>query len=89
MIKDEQIASYLHALSHPVRLEIVQELLKGPKNVSEVQHALKISQANTSQHLSVLRFNGVVGCTKKGTIKVYSLKEPEKIHCIMAILIGE
>jgi DNA-binding transcriptional ArsR family regulator len=90
VIEDEQAASYLKALGHPVRIRMVQELLKGPKNVGEVERSLGISQANASQHLSILRINGIVGFTRKGNIKMYSLKEPKKIQNIMdALKAGE
>ena len=86
MIEDEQTASYLKAFGHPVRLRIVQELLKGPKNVGEVERSLNILQANASQHLSILRINGIVNSSRKGNIKIYSLKEPKKIQSIMNAL---
>jgi ArsR family transcriptional regulator len=90
VIEDEQTASYLKAFGHPVRLRIVQELLKGPKNVGEVERSLNILQANASQHLSILRINGIVNSSRKGNIKIYSLKEPKKIQSIMdALALGE
>lgn len=86
MLVDEQAASYFKALGHPVRIRIVQELLKGPKNVGEVEHSLNISQANASQYLFILRINGIVESSRRGNVKVYSLKEPNKIQHIMDAL---
>ncbi|HQG31928.1 MAG TPA: metalloregulator ArsR/SmtB family transcription factor [Deltaproteobacteria bacterium] len=82
----EQFASYLFALGHPMRIEIVLELLKGPKNAGDVGRSVNLSQANTSQHLSKLRISGIVQSARKGNIKVYSLKEPGKIQRIMNAL---
>ena len=60
MPQNEITASFLKALGHPVRLQIARELMAGQKCVSEVENIVHISQANTSQHLSVLRVNGIV-----------------------------
>lgn len=89
MTENEQAASYLKALGHPMRLRMVQELLKGSKNVGEVERSLNILQANVSQHLSILRINGIVDSSRKGTIKEYFLKEPKKIQHIMDALKGD
>lgn len=83
MTKNDQTASYLKALAHPIRLSIAKELLKGPKSVGEVERTLQIGQANTSQHLTLLRMNGIVDWTRKGTVKEYSLMEPERIQIIL------
>lgn len=79
MINNEQDASYLKALGHPTRLMIVKELMKGHMNVSEIEGRLDIRQANTSQHLNILRINGIVESERKGTLKYYYLREPNKM----------
>lgn len=86
MTDNEKIASYLKALGHPVRLMIARELLKGQQCVGEVECSIKIRQANASQHLSILRINGIVRSTRKGNLKYYSLREPEKIKQLIDIL---
>ena len=83
MTKDDQAASYLRALGHPIRLNIAKELLKGPKSVGEVERTLNIGQANTSQHLTLLRINGIVDWIRKGNIKEYSLMDPKRIRIIL------
>jgi len=86
MSSNEDSASFLKALGHPVRLQIARELMGGEKCVSEVENTLCISQANTSQHLSILKINGVVDCIRKGNTKCYFLKEPRKIKDLLAVL---
>ncbi|HOO45432.1 MAG TPA: metalloregulator ArsR/SmtB family transcription factor [Deltaproteobacteria bacterium] len=86
MSQNEDTASYLKALGHPIRLQIARELMEGEKCVSEVEHTLSISQANTSQHLSILKANGIVDCVRKGNIKCYFLKEPRKIKRLLSVL---
>ncbi|MBN2297727.1 MAG: winged helix-turn-helix transcriptional regulator [Deltaproteobacteria bacterium] len=86
MSQNEDTASYFKALGHPVRLQIARKLMEGEKCVSEVENMLSISQANTSQHLSILKANGIVDCIRKGNIKCYFLKEPGKIQGLLAVL---
>lgn len=86
MSQNETTASYLKALGHPVRLMIARELIKGQKCVGEVESTLNIRQANASQHLSILRINGIVDCTRKGNLKCYFLKSPQKIQQLIDIL---
>ncbi|HPW68115.1 MAG: metalloregulator ArsR/SmtB family transcription factor [Desulfomonilia bacterium] len=86
MSRNEMTASYLKALGHPVRLMIARELIQGQKCVGEVESTLNIRQANASQHLSILKINGIVDCIRKGNLKCYFLKEPEKIEQLLDIL---
>jgi ArsR family transcriptional regulator len=86
MSQNENTASFLKALGHPVRLQIARELMQGQKCVSEVENILHISQANTSQHLSILKVNGIVDSVRKGNIKCYFLKEPSKIQELLEVL---
>lgn len=86
MSQNENTASFLKALGHPVRLQIARELMDGEKCVSEVENTVNISQANTSQHLSILKVNGIVDCIRKGNVKCYFLKEPKKIQGLLALL---
>ncbi len=86
MSQNENTASFLKALGHPVRLQIARKLIDGEKCVREVENTVHISQANTSQHLSILKVNGIVDCIRKGNVKCYFLKDPEKIQGLLALL---
>ncbi len=44
-IKRELAARILHALAHPVRLGVMQELIMGDKTVTELYKALGCSQS--------------------------------------------
>lgn len=69
-------ARVFKALSHPVRLKVVELLASGGKCVCEILPALGISQPNASQHLSILRAAGVVDSYRDGTRVMYSLTSP-------------
>lgn len=66
----------LKAIVHPVRIRILEELLKGVKCVSDFEDFLEISQPNISQHLSLLRRFGVIDFYMDGRLRCYFLKDP-------------
>ena len=66
----------LRVIAHPVRVRILDELAKGVKCVSDFEEFLEISQPNVSQHLSLLRSNGVIDYYVDGRLKCYFLVDP-------------
>ncbi len=76
MVPAEKRIELLKVLAHPARIKILEELLEGVKCVSDFEETLDISQPNVSQHLSLLRTNGMVDYFVDGRLKCYFLKEP-------------
>lgn len=66
----------LRVIAHPVRVQILDELARGVKCVSDIEEFLEISQPNVSQHLSILRRFGVIDYYVDGRLKCYFLKDP-------------
>ena len=66
----------LKTIAHPVRIQILEELLKGVKCVSDFEDFLEISQPNVSQHLSLLRRQGLIDHYMDGRLRCYFLKDP-------------
>jgi ArsR family transcriptional regulator len=66
----------LRTIAHPVRIQILEELLKGVKCVSDFEDFLEISQPNLSQHLALLRNQGVIDYYVDGRLRCYFLKDP-------------
>ncbi len=66
----------LRAVAHPVRIQILEDLVGGVKCVSDFEEALDITQPNLSQHLAVLRSHDLVDYFVDGRLKCYFLKEP-------------
>ncbi len=60
-------------LSHPKRQEILDNLRKEEMSVTELAKATTISQANLSQHLSLLRAKGIVRARRVGINVYYSI----------------
>jgi DNA-binding transcriptional ArsR family regulator len=69
-------AAFFRALSHPLRIRILELLIKGDKNVQELQDALGAEQPVVSQQLAVLRANNIVAGRKEGVSVRYSVRDP-------------
>lgn len=79
-------ALLLRAFSHHTRLQILIELLKGTKCVTDIQDILPASQANISQHLTVLRNAGLVDFVQDGAQRCYYLSRPRTVSAMLALL---
>ena len=72
----EQKALIYKALAHPLRVQMVELLAGGERNVSEIVEHVGAKEANTSRHLAVLKGAGVVGSRKEGLNVYYQLRLP-------------
>jgi ArsR family transcriptional regulator len=79
-------ADLLKVLSHPTRLAILAELLKGVKCVNDMAELLARPQANVSQHLMALRESGLVECRHDGLFRCYYLTRPGLVHDLLEVL---
>src|SRR3990170_3517817 len=66
-------AGICHTLANPKRLEIIDKLHARELSVTELARALGISQANLSQHLSLMRHRGIVTTRRNGLNVFYRL----------------
>lgn len=66
----------IKTIAHPVRIRILEELMKGVKCVSDFQEFLGVNQPNVSQHLSLLRRNGLIDYYVDGRLRCYFLVDP-------------
>ena len=82
-----ECAEILKALAHPTRLQIVTELLKGTKCVTDIQDILPASQSNISQHLTVLRHANLVDFAQDGSMRCYYVSRPGLVEGIVALLV--
>ena len=73
-------AGICHTLANPKRLEIIDKLRTRELSVTELTEALEISQANLSQHLSLMRQRGIVTTRREGLNIYYSLSNPKIIQ---------
>src|SRR5688572_17611929 len=68
-----QAARLLRALSNQNRLMLLCLLVEGEKTVGELNESLPLSQSALSQHLAVLREEGMVSTRRDGQKIYYGL----------------
>jgi ArsR family transcriptional regulator, zinc-responsive transcriptional repressor len=72
-----ELANLLRQISHPDRIRLIQELQVGGHTVNEMAANLHISATRLSQHLAVLRSQGLVEVESSGQSRLYRLAHPE------------
>jgi ArsR family transcriptional regulator len=71
-------AELFKALANPIRVRILEVLRDSESlTVGEIQARVGIEPANASQHLSILRNQGIVEARREGTSAWYSVSAPE------------
>ena len=74
---DFELASLkLKAMAHPTRLRILDHLRRSGCCVQELERKLGLRQSNVSQHLRILRDQGLVTVSRLGHTVCYSLNLP-------------
>jgi DNA-binding transcriptional ArsR family regulator len=80
-------ARLLRALGNTRRLEILCQLVHGERSVSEINAAVDLSQSALSQHLAVLRRDGIVS-TRRQAQTIYYRIASEPAQQVMQTLYG-
>lgn len=84
--KLELAASKLRAISHPMRIAIIELLSKNPRmSVTEIYKELNIEQATASHHLNILKNKNILISKREGKKIYYELRNTvltEIIECI-------
>ncbi|MDV2994474.1 MAG: Transcriptional repressor SmtB [Chroococcidiopsis sp. SAG 2025] len=71
-----QVAEYFKVLSEISRLQVLNCLRSGAKNVTEIVAATGLGQANVSKHLKVLMQAGMVRREPRGISVFYEIADP-------------
>src|SRR5436190_10153424 len=74
-----QVASYFQALSEPTRLQILNLLRSGERNVGELAQLCGYTSANISRHLALLMQQGLVAREGRRP-SVYHRLADESVH---------
>ena len=72
-------AEICKVFSNPIRLEILNLLRDKEMSVTELINKSKLSQANISQHLSIMKSKGIVNPERNGQNIYYKLSNPKII----------
>ena len=78
----EDLALLLKSISHPIRLKILCLLQDKELTVSEIREEVETSGANISQHLNIMRNQGIIGSRKEANF-VYNSITDERIIELM------
>ncbi|MFY7837379.1 MAG: ArsR/SmtB family transcription factor [Novosphingobium sp.] len=71
-----RMAGRLRLMSHPERLLMMCRMDEGEVSVTELVELTGLSQSAVSQHLALLREEGVVTIRGEAQTRYYSLKDP-------------
>jgi len=68
-------AEFFKALSHPLRIRILEGLRRGEVGVNDLSARLNVEQTTLSQQLAVLRKSSIVAGRKEGQNVYYSVRD--------------
>jgi len=89
---NQLISNVFKALAHPTRIQIVKLLRDGEMCVCNILPNLDSEQSNTSQHLTILKNQGIVESKKDGSKVIYSIKNTEvydMLNLVEAIILRQ
>jgi ArsR family transcriptional regulator len=69
-------AALFHALSDPIRLDVIGLLLDGERCVCELMDDLQLAQSRLSWHLKTLHDAGIISARREGRWNYYTLSPP-------------
>ena len=74
------VANRFKILGEPLRLKLIQSLMDGERNVTELVNATRANQANVSRHLATLTRAGILHRRKEGLNVFYSIADPSVLE---------
>ncbi|MFH2218826.1 MAG: metalloregulator ArsR/SmtB family transcription factor [Pseudomonadota bacterium] len=83
--KVEVVAALLKSISHPIRLKILCILREGEKAAGDIQTAVQTTNANVSQHLTIMRNQGIITSRKEANF-IYNRIADERVLDLMNTL---
>jgi len=75
-------AELFKALGHPVRVQVLEQLVGGEQSVGSLAEALGSELSSLSQQLGVLRRAGVVSTRREGNTIYYALRDPGMVEIL-------
>ena len=81
----DEIAVLLKAMAHPIRLKILCLLREKELSVGDLLAAVQTTNGNISQHLTILRNQGIINCRKDANF-IYNRIADQRVLRLMASL---
>ena len=82
-----EVAAYFQALAEPTRLQILNILRSGERNVSELAQMCGFTAANVSRHLALMTQQGLVERESRGTSAYYCIAD-EAVYALCDLVCG-
>lgn len=80
-----EAAKLLRALANERRLMILCQLADGERSVGQLQPLVGLTQSALSQHLAVLREEGVVATRREGQTIWYRIDDPSAVKVVATL----
>ena len=80
-----QFAMVAKAVAHPHRLELLEQLAQGERNVEILAERVRISSANASQHLQHMRNAGLIAARREGKFVFYRLVDDTLLELLASL----
>jgi DNA-binding transcriptional ArsR family regulator len=82
-----EVAHYFQVLAEPTRLQILNLLRRGERNVGDLAQLCGFTAANVSRHLALLTKHGLVERESRGTSAYYRIAD-ESVFALCDLVCG-
>ena len=79
----KNVAALLKTMSHPIRLKILCMLQEKEMAVGDIREEVQTTNANVSQHLTILRNQGIISSRKDANF-IYNKIEDTRVLDLIA-----
>lgn len=76
---DAHCVNRLKVLADSTRLNVIRQLMDGPKHVNALNEMIDVDQSLLSHHLKLLRESGLVVANRDGKAVLYQLADDVKV----------
>lgn len=76
--KVEEVSALLKSIAHPLRLKILCLLQDQELTVGEIRETVRTTNANVSQHLTIMRNQGIIVSRKEANL-IYNRIADERV----------
>jgi len=83
----EAMSKLLKSMSHPIRLKILCLLQEKEMSVGDIREEVKTTNANVSQHLNILRSQGIIDYRKDANFIYNRIHDPRIIELMQKMKI--
>ncbi len=78
----KKLAKKFRVLGHPVRIKLLEDLMKKECCVGEIQKGLSVSQPNASQHLKILKEAGIIEARREKNKICYRITDEAVVQTL-------